>query len=515
MPLNMVRPYQHPKTGVYWLRKVVPEPLRAILGRRELKETLRTKDPREAKRKAPAVLAKFNAILAGAAQAAQTGTSHATLRDLMALGGEWYRAAIADWGNDPDQIGDLDIYEDLLREQVERFEGDDQLDAPAPKIKFSARDLGEAAELLKGHHYPTDPDTVQRLARIIFGLKFQFATELRRRLDGDWTPDTTLEKLPTLAPRSVEASPVVTFQSLIDAWAVENGANAKGVHDRGRTAARLAAFLGHDDAARLSAEDVVSWKEARLKEGVSNATVANDFGELRPIWTWAKRNRKLTFAENPFSGLAPKIRKFNRSRGPYTMAEARKILTMARDQKGLLRWLPWVVAFTGARIGEVAQATKEDIRREGNGPWFIHLHADGANRSLKTRHSERLVPLHPALIAEGFLDYVSALKGGSLWPGLKPDRFGSMATNAIHKNGQWVRKVVGLTDHTKAPAHAWRHLFEDRAKRAGVPQSMTDALMGHLNAANESEGYGRGFRFMPDTTAPYVAKMADPMTATV
>jgi hypothetical protein len=35
--------------------------------------------------------------------------------------------------------------------------------------------------------------------------------------------------------------------------------------------------------------------------------------------------------------------------------------------------------------------------------------------------------------------------------------------------------------------------------------------MGHLNAANESEGYGRGFRFMPDATTPYVATMASPL----
>jgi hypothetical protein len=33
--------------------------------------------------------------------------------------------------------------------------------------------------------------------------------------------------------------------------------------------------------------------------------------------------------------------------------------------------------------------------------------------------------------------------------------------------------------------------------------------MGHLNAANEAEGYGRGFR--PDTMAPHVAKMASPL----
>ena len=68
----------------------------------------------------------------------------------------------------------------------------------------------------------------------------------------------------------------------------------------------------------------------------------------------------------------------------------------------------------------------------------------------------------------------------------------------------------GITDARKDPAHAWRHTFEDRARQANVPQNVTDALMGHLNATNEAEGYGRGFKFMPETTAGHVATMSNP-----
>jgi hypothetical protein len=74
-----------------------------------------------------------------------------------------------------------------------------------------------------------------------------------------------------------------------------------------------------------------------------------------------------------------------------------------------------------------------------------------------------------------------------------------------------VRNTVKITDKAKDPAHAWRHRFEDQARRAGLPQNVTDALLGHLNPMNESEGYGRGFRFMPDVTASWVAKMTDPL----
>ena len=50
MVLAMSRPWRHPKTGIYWLRKGVPDDLRAAVGKREEKFSLKTRDPVEAKR---------------------------------------------------------------------------------------------------------------------------------------------------------------------------------------------------------------------------------------------------------------------------------------------------------------------------------------------------------------------------------------------------------------------------------------------------------------------------------
>jgi hypothetical protein len=46
----MARPWKHPKTGIYWLRKRIPDDLRPLLGKREEKRNLGTRDPNEAKR---------------------------------------------------------------------------------------------------------------------------------------------------------------------------------------------------------------------------------------------------------------------------------------------------------------------------------------------------------------------------------------------------------------------------------------------------------------------------------
>src|SRR5947199_256512 len=52
-----------------------------------------------------------------------------------------------------------------------------------------------------------------------------------------------------------------------------------------------------------------------------------------------------------------------------------------------------------------------------------------------------------------------------------------------------------------------------RVNVTGCPRMGHRLVYRPLHAANESEGYGRGFRFMPDVTAPGVAKMASPLRA--
>jgi hypothetical protein len=152
MALAMIRPYKHPKTGVYWLRKVVPEPLRSIVGKRELVKSLGTKDPREAKGRAGPVGERFEAIIA----AAQIGGDRLTQRGIDALCGEWYRAESATWGDDPVTFGDVDIYESLLHDQVQ--DAEDDADAEYTAIRLTPQDRNEARALLAAHGYLADAD---------------------------------------------------------------------------------------------------------------------------------------------------------------------------------------------------------------------------------------------------------------------------------------------------------------------------------------------------------------------
>jgi hypothetical protein len=61
MTLPMTRPFKHPRTGIFWIRKRFPADLVPVLGRREVTRSLETRDPAEAKRRHMQVLTEIEA----------------------------------------------------------------------------------------------------------------------------------------------------------------------------------------------------------------------------------------------------------------------------------------------------------------------------------------------------------------------------------------------------------------------------------------------------------------------
>lgn len=80
MALSMSRPWKHPKTGVYWLRKRIPNDLRPILSKLEEKRSLKTRDPAEAKRRHLEALAQLEAQWANLRAGPQTLSERDVIR---------------------------------------------------------------------------------------------------------------------------------------------------------------------------------------------------------------------------------------------------------------------------------------------------------------------------------------------------------------------------------------------------------------------------------------------------
>ncbi len=115
------------------------------------------------------------------------------------------------------------------------------------------------------------------------------------------------------------------------------------------------------------------------------------------------------------------------------------------------------------------------------------MHFDAEAGSLKNVGSERTVPLHSALIAAGFLDFVGRQKAGPLFPDLPPDKFGKRGGNGTKILGRWVRGL-GLTDPRLARITRGGTASNAGANH-GLASDVTDAITGHAHRS-VGDGYG-------------------------
>jgi integrase len=172
--------------------------------------------------------------------------------------------------------------------------------------------------------------------------------------------------------------------------------------------------------------------------------------------------------------------------------EAAVILRAAGKQANpVYRWVPVLCAQSGARVSEICQLRRVDIRCE-EGIWFMHLRPEAG--AMKTASSERKVPLHPIVQDLGFLDFVKERGAGPLFFDPSKRRAGAKKPQPkiVAKNvARWVHGLnidVGLRVR-KAPNHAWRHFFRTSARDVGIEESVTDAILGHA-PGSVGRGYG-------------------------
>jgi len=510
MALPMIRPTKHPKTGVYRIRSRVPKSLQDIIGSAERVISLATKDPDEAKRRAPAAERKIAEEIA-TARATLGPARRLTHREIAALCGELYRETTGHWEADPGTAEDWQAYADQLYDELERDVATGEAVGP------SRADLADAKRITLARGVPADPTSVHRLASAFYRTKLKAAETLGRRADGDYSPDPHLETFPPVEaekPQAAAEEPL-TSESLLADWGAERTPAASTVRSYQGKFRQLARVLGFDDLRRITPDHVIRFKEARLKEGKDPGTVADDVLGMGAVCKWAVANRKIS--NNPFVGLAPKVnRRGPAPRHPYDDAEARRILHAARQEDGWLRWLPWLLCFTGARVSELVELRRRDVR-ERDGVMVLDI-VPLVARAGKNGIAQRMIPLHPAMIAEGFLKYVASLPpddGGPLFPSIAPDPQGSRVHPATVQSGRWVRDVVGIKELNKAPNHSWRHRMEDELRKVRALPEVQDAITGRNNPRNAGAGYGKGFRGMPDEVLKELQRIPSPATSQI
>jgi integrase len=226
----------------------------------------------------------------------------------------------------------------------------------------------------------------------------------------------------------------------------------------------------------------------------------------KTVFGWALEHKLVS--RNPFVDVKVTIakRKWLRETQASRPAEWRAVLAASlkvtdanSPDEAAQRWIPWLCAYTGARVGEIAQLRKGDVAKREGIPSILITPDAGAVKGGRAR----VVPLHEHLVAQGFLKFVADHADGPLFYSMSQRRKGNGErkkppyAQVRQRLADWVRSV-GLDDEHVQPNHAWRHTFKQIADRAGISERMSDYITGH---AHKSVGAAYG--------APTLGDMAE------
>ena len=478
MALQMSRPWKHPDSGYYWFRRRVPDDLRAQVGKREERFSLGTRDPNEAKRLHALKLAEIEERWSNLRKSRQDLSGDEIAREAALAAASVQRQLDLDpyqtidwdvnvgatlWTRDP---ADREIYTDI-REEVSSVD--------RQRIAQRNKCFAMVDQHMQGRGLSPREADRNRLARALTLEMQQMVQQHRALLLGNAynNPDRLRPLAAVAAPAVAQALP---FETIVNGWLAEKKPNKKTEYVWRRVLDQFQVFLGHDDARRVSADNFVEWKAQLLSEGLAAKTIRDGkLAPVRAIFQWAADNRKLETNPGARVTIDVKATSTERRRG-YSDEEAILILSKARNATEChLRWAPWISAYTGARIAEICQLRAEDIKEIG-GVWCIAFAAEAG--SLKNANSERIVPIHSALEAEGFLKFAGQKAAGPLFNDLRPDRFGSRGGTGTKVISRWIRSL-GITDKRISPNHSWRHRLKTLGRRHSLAVDILNAMTGH------------------------------------
>lgn len=385
--------------------------------------------------------------------------------------------------------------------------------------------IEEALDRCTGQGLVVDPgdESFRLFARAYLKLLIDVAELGLKRQQGDIV-DTPEPPSPRQA-QQLRALPKQTITGLVQGWWSEAkpGGLAISTYDAyERSARQFVAFLGHDDASAVSQEDVIRYKEHRLAAGVKPKTVKDsDLSGLRRIFRWGVKNRRI--ATNPVQDVDVVIprRTLTRLKG-FTDEEAWTLLRHALKHRrapnegekiaAAKRWVPWLCAYTGARVGEMVQLRKEDVKEESGHPVVVITPEAVTVKGGRYR----IVPLHPHLIELGFLQFVASSETGFLFLSVtKPGEEGKRGAWRTAKNRvrDFVREVI--SDPGVQPNHAWRHRMETLGRDLNIRQDTLDAITGHTTRGVSAQYGDHLIRTMADAIAKlprYEVEAAMPST---
>lgn len=552
----MAQPWKHPVSGVYYFRREVPEDIRSVIGKREWKLSLKTKELVQARPRFAHESAKCEQVFLNAREqlAGRLVLQHS---DVHKLADRWSAETIAEWEVDAEAPKDF-----LVFQGDEVSTATDIVDVGDSDSCFKAVEVYIRSALAKAMlPFPDRADPVwDCLTQEFYRAWRDLCRVALARHNGNWRDmpmlDAATQRLSHENKAALLSSSIPRLSQVFSNWAEDKLLNdgdtrsaRKTISEFGSAVTRFIELhrdLPVDQVNRIVCRDFranlfkIPTKGQGIRGMTAPALIEKAAAEGLPTAELATVNKQLRalsavlgFAhqvlgvihENPIvaSGLIQRSKKAERKQGAseekgYTLQELRQIFSSPlfrgewkpaqADFGRALYWMPLIMAYTGCRREELAQLQVADVKQGGD-VWFLDLR-EGEDQSLKTLSSRRQVPLHSDLLELGFLEYLRAVPaGGRAFPKLTMHKANGYGHGFGRMWAKYLDKVVGLSSGA-SPAHGFRHSFKTLCRESEIPGEVHDWITGH-SSGNVGDTYGRnplGRMTLELKKFPSIARMA-------
>jgi len=226
---------------------------------------------------------------------------------------------------------------------------------------------------------------------------------------------------------------------------------------------------------------------------LSATTLDNAFTNIRSFVNWLEDEGLVQKAATLNKVLEVQRKNTSPEREPFTDDELAALFAPKNFRPEQFRnawqfWLPLMGLYTGARLEELCQLYLSDIRQDEEGIWYLDINCE-ADKKTKTSAGNRAVPIHPVLIDLGLLDRVNALRKRytHLFPTLEVRESAGKLSGAV---GQWFTRYrrqcgVGAAsgEASSKVFHSFRHTFITRCLHLGLVRRMYQEVVGHEKGA--------------------------------
>jgi integrase len=272
--------------------------------------------------------------------------------------------------------------------------------------------------------------------------------------------------------------------------------------------------------------EAVKLAEKSDKPRLSARTVNDKYLSLvSAVLKWTVNNGYIT--SNPAEGVKveqAKGAKKKKPRAPFNHAHLKRIFaapvfTGCKSDKKTAEpgnhrvrdhryWVPLIALFSGARLNEIGQLARDDVREIDGVLCFRITISEGDGRHLKTEAAERVVPVHSELVKLGLPAYVASIRAKDhdrLFPRWQKGKDGYYSSIF----SKWFARFMDSVDlrDKKLVFHSFRHTFIDALRAVNTPKDVRAALVGHEEGDVEGV-YGRGYP--PRTLLETVDKVSYP-----